>query len=480
MSAERARRVRALPPGRTVADFDSATGMLRVLGKFLHGQDAPLLGRYPAALEPVLSALLGVGNRLPRRVQEKAYAAGGRMEAVAADRLGDVRSDRLAAWVAGHYPCRRYPVIFVGSSNGAMIHLAAALDAPWLPQTLLIPVRRRDGRPDEPARAMRTHLAAGRALLDANTDLELHHMHDANQDRLMVSGMSYFRVKWHRMPEAYRRFLKERLAPGGTVVTVECGLRWPVTRVGERYWFQNGAPGGATPREFHEGGPRVADYLARYGSPYRRWEAPEPDTDAPEAEWGFQDSLLRSLADALPEGADWKRLRFGEPEDLSPAVADLYRDWYRDRGVPDGRLLAESFLLVEPWWTLRTGSVPFWLLFGTEPSRAALADYLDGADPFDEIRLTLFSHGVESVGLAPVEDWRRVLDRARKIGVFTGVDERAFPRDFAVFARAHRELARVRRVYPMPDPLDPADAGDYLAKRPEISWIDGNGGNDHA
>jgi hypothetical protein len=76
------------------------------------------------------------------------------VEAVAPDRLGEVRADRLAEWVSGHYPCRRYPAVFIGSSNGAMIHLAALLGALWLPQTLLIPVWRRGGNPDEPAEAL--------------------------------------------------------------------------------------------------------------------------------------------------------------------------------------------------------------------------------------------------------------------------------------------------------------------------------------
>ncbi|WP_329246895.1 hypothetical protein OG417_52540 [Actinoallomurus sp. NBC_01490] len=455
-----------------IADFDSATGMLRVLGEYLRGRDAPLLARYPGAAEPFVAALLGAANRLPRRLQEKAYAASGWAEALPADRMGEVRADELAEWVVGRYPRRRYPAVFVGSSNGAMTHLAAALGACWLPQTLLIPVRRRGGHPDRPAEALRTHRDAGRALLRANPDLELHHMHDANQDRLMVAGMSYFRVKWRRLPEAYERFLRERLAPGGMVISVECGLSWPTTRIGERHVFQHGALGGATAEEFRHGSPRVAEFLARYGSPYDRWDAPEPDGVSPEAEWGFQDGLLDSLGDvAARAGATLRRLRFDAPEDLSPVVADLYRDWYRRRGIAPDRLLVENFLLVEPWWTLRTGSVPFWTVFNTEPSRQALLRHLDQADPYDEIRLILFSHGVESVGLASIDDWGRVLDRARKVGVFTGVDARAYPRDFAVFARAHRELARTRHRVPMPArPLDVADVDEFLEKRDDVGW----------
>jgi len=65
----------------------------------------------------------------------------------------------------------------------------------------------------------------------------------------------------------------------------------------------------------------------------------------------------------------------------------------------------------------------------------------------------LFSHGTESIGLAPIHDWEELVARARKIGAFVGVDTKAFPRDFAVFARAHRELTRTHHLYPRPDPM---------------------------
>ncbi|MBB4917237.1 hypothetical protein FHS44_004345 [Streptosporangium saharense] len=64
-------------------------------------------------------------------------------------------------------------------------------------------------------------------------------------------------------------------------------------------------------------------------------------------------------------------MRFTEPEDLSPVVADLYRDWYQRRDPPADRLLAECFLFLEPWWTLRSGSVPYWMVFNTDPPARA-------------------------------------------------------------------------------------------------------------
>jgi hypothetical protein len=166
----------------------------------------------------------------------------------------------------------------------------------------------------------------------------------------------------------------------------------------------------------------VADYLARYGSPHRAWDAPEPDGDSPEAEWGFEPELLPDLLATAGDTTRVLRLQYAEPQRLSAPVADLYRHWYRHRGLPGDRLFVSCFVLLEPWWTLRTGSVPYWTTFNTEPARLHLLDHVDGTDPYDQIRMTLMSNGVAAPGQAPIGSWREVLDRARTIGTFTGAE----------------------------------------------------------
>jgi hypothetical protein len=445
--------------------------MLRGLSRFLAGRDTPLLGQLPGALEPVVASLMGGVNRLPRPVTERLYALSGVAESVRPERLGDLRSEDLASWVVEHYPKRRYPVIFVGSSNGALVHLAAALGAPWLPQTLLVPVRRSGVDRDDPRGEMRAGTVPGEELLGANPGLELHHMHDPNQDRLMVAGMSYFRLKWQRLPQAYRRFLRECLEPGGVIVSVECDLTWPTTRVGPRHVFQFGALGGASAEEYHKGGERVSDFLRRYGAGRLGWDPPVADEVSAEAEWGFSPELLYDLYDVAEEGPGaLHRLRFDHPERLSPAVADLYRSWYETRGLAANRLLAETFLLLEPWWALRSGSVPYWMAFNTMSSQESLQHYLDTSAPYDEIRLMLFSHGVDSIGLAGLDDWDQVLHRARKVGTFLGADRNAYPRDFATLARAHRDISRIRHRVPMSGRLSLEQAVGALNQHDKLTW----------
>jgi hypothetical protein len=455
----------------TLADFDSAPAMLRALGAYLHGRDFPGLGIWPAALEPLARLL----NRLPRPLRELVYRYSGWAEAIPAARLAHVEAEALSQWAVDRYPPRRYPAVAIGSSNGAAVHLWAALGIPWLPQTLLIPVRA-GLDPDDPRRSLDWGRVHGPALLTANPDLQLHHMHDANQDRLMIQSMQYFRVKRRRLGATFERFLDAALAPGATVFLVECGLTWPTTRIGDRHVFQHGALGGATEEEYARGGPRVEAYLRRYGVDKPRWDPPPADGRSPEAEWGFEPAL-RADVERLARRRGWRvrRVVFMQPEDLSPLVAELYRWWYRARGIDSHRLLVESFVLLEPWWTLRSGAAPFWMVFNKQPSLDAVEAYLARTDPFNEIALTLFSHGVDSVGLPSIERWAAVPGRARTAGRFVGVDRVAFPRDFAVFLRFHRDLAAAAQRWPMPAPLTLAQLDAFLhaeGHRFAVQWLE--------
>ncbi|XYI02662.1 alpha/beta fold hydrolase [Sorangium sp. So ce1128] len=466
-----ARGSKASPGPNFVAAFDSATAMVRATSLALHGEDFPSLG-----LENPLVPLVPLVNRLPVPLRELVYSISGRAEGVRASRLGTLDAEDVARWVASQYPERRYPAVFLGSSGGAAVHLAVAMGVPWLPQTFLIPVKH-TGDVDDMAAQMEWARGPGAALLQANPHLALHHMHDPNQDQLMARFMSYFRVKHQRLGETYERFLEERLSPGGTIYVLECQQRWPCTRVDERHVFQPGAVGGIEPWEYLRGSARVEEFLRRRGAKRRRWQPPPPDAELPEAEWGFDPALGADVARVARRlGCRVVRVCYDEPADLSPLVADLYRAWYAELGRPTGRLLVESFALIEPWWALRTASIPFWTVFPVEPAAAALEAYLDRTAPFDDIHAMLFSHGVESAGLAHLARWRALLSRARRKSALLGVEEEAFPRDFAVFTRYNDALKReIEERYPMPRPLSVERLEALVAEagaRYAVRWLE--------
>jgi hypothetical protein len=444
-------RRRHVAPEQAVASFDSASAFLLALARALDRRDFPYLGQSPWKALPVRASAL-----LPRPLRCRAYAFASGREGVAVDRLGDIDLDEVASWVARTYPDRRYPAALVGSSNGALTHLAAACGVAWLPQTLLVPVRRRGADPADMPAALAFGRDHGPALLAHNPRVELHQMQDANQDTLSGSQMAYFRVKWTSLPPAYARFLDERLEPRAPVVVVRDMSTWPVTRVGDRHVFQVGAQGGMTAEE----------YLDAPG-------APAPDETAAEAEWGFAEPLLGGLREAARRtGHPVVELRFGRPQDPAAAVANVLRSWTRGRGGSAQRLLVSSFVVHDPWRTIATGSVPFWTFFPVQSAARNLSDYLT-ATSYDDVDVMLFSHGVESRGLADASTWQEIAGRARRRGRLLGVDPRAFPADFAVFARYASALRSLPDAGLPWSPLAIDDALSGLRSAEELSVVGG-------
>src|SRR5256885_404703 len=168
-----------VPPG--LATFDSATAMLRATSAFLHGRDFPTLGE-PRYLHPAAVA----ANWLPAHLRTLAFSLGGSLEGLAADNFGRVSAEEVATWMTEQYPRRRYPAAMIGSSNGALVHVCAALGIPWLPQTFLTLLRRRQTDPDDVEQAVADGIELGEGLARRNPGVSVHHMHDPVQDRVMI------------------------------------------------------------------------------------------------------------------------------------------------------------------------------------------------------------------------------------------------------------------------------------------------------
>jgi hypothetical protein len=453
---------------RFVADFDSSTGLVRGLAAALHQQPHRRLGR------SWLAALAVRGSRaVPERPRTAAFRRSGAAEGLSPDDLVDVAPEEFGSWVASMYGPRQCEAVAVGSSNGAVMHLCAAMGIPWLPQTFLVPVRR-SADPDDCMRDASLAGASTARLLASQPDLQIHQMHDPNQDRLMVAKIAYFRMKLRALTDSYRSYLRRTLAPGGTIIVIDCTTSWPVTRRGDRHVYQHGAVGGLMPSEYDEGSPRVARFLGDQGADVRRWEFPTTDEESPEAEWGYEpamDADIHAFADA--EGYRVTRLRFPTPESPSALVADIYRDWYVGEGADATRLLAETFICVEPSWALATRSVPLWLTFGTEPSLEKLSDYLRERPEHRELIVTLFPHGVRSAGYAAAERW--VL-AGKRLGVPTslaGVRTTQWPADFASLVNYQRALDRTATRQPFLPPLrlDRAEAAIRRdGKAHDVQW----------
>jgi hypothetical protein len=308
--------------------------------------------------------------------------------------------------------------VLIGSSNGAMAHLAAALQIPWLPQTVLIPVHR-IGDPDRPDQALEFGRRWGPELLQPNPDVTLHQMHDSAQDRLMTARMAYFRVKWNSLPDAFAQFLADRLAPGAPVLVADDQQRWPVTRVDDRHYFQTGGLGGLSPRQH-----LAADY------------APTADVDAPEAEWGADPGFVDSIA-AWCSAHDRRvvRVSYQGPQQLAHPVASIVRTWMQERDEQSDRLIIPSFILGDPWRTLDHGLVPFWTFFPVQEAIDSLDRHLSRAAPYSRAYVLGFQHGAKSPGVAMPDDFIRTIRRHGAEAQFLGVDPDSWPHDIAAMAR---------------------------------------------
>ncbi len=429
---------RTADPRAVVASFDSASVLHASTAAALRGEPFPHLGQ-----SPLSATAVRVAGRLPWPLLREIYTRIGGAEGVDPDRLAEVDLGAVARAFADGYPDRTWPAVMIGASNGALTHLAALLQIPWLPTTVLVPVARR-GDPTRPDQALSFGRRVAGPLLERNPDVVLHQMHDAEQDRLMTSRMTYFRTKWLDLPSAYVEFLERRLAPDAPVIVVDDTSTWPVARVGERHVFQNGGRGGLDPD----------GYAARPG-------ATPLDEEVPEAEWGTQPALVAAVIRwARGSGRPVVRLAVPGPQAAAAPVARTVRERYAALGRPTDRLIVPSFVLGDPWRTLQIGAVPYWMFFPVRPALDALGDFLGSGEPFDRAMIMMFQHGVDSAGGVTPDDLRRTVFSAVPRLRFVGLRPAAAPRDIGSLGRYGAALARVPAE---PTPWTPMPVADALA-----------------
>lgn len=445
---------------RFVASHDSATGMVLALSDFLKGKAFEGVGAVPAN-----EAYATLINSIPASWRKKLYSWSGKFPAISRAKVGDIDASEIDRWVCDLYPEKKYPAIAIGSTNGAAVHLCAALGIPWLPQTLLIPVDK--GKPlpvDEPKKTIEWAGKPIEEFLERNKDWQMHHMMDPNQDRLRVGTVAYFRVKKIRLGKYYRKFLDERLEPEGKIILIDCKFKWPVHRIHDRHYFQFGGLGGLAPEEYYFGSKKVRDFLQDAGSEVEQWDAPEPNSKAPEAEWGLTASLQQEVKSfAEKNKISEVTISFDHPQDLSAPVADMFRWWYRQQDTLSDRLLVETFNMISPHLTLKKRCVPYWLAFIVDDSAADLETFLDRSKPFEEIYMMVLSHGKDSAGRTPIPRWEGLMKRAEKKNAFIGTDPEEYPLDMAVYARYSRDLRKkMKKDHPSPPPLNVQKALEQL------------------
>lgn len=443
-----------------LASHDSATGLVMALSDFLKGKAFKGVGAVPA--NELYATII---NSLPVPWRRKLYSWTGKISATPGKKTGQIDASNIDKWIYDIYPEKKYPAIAIGSCNGAMVHLCAAMGIPWLPQTLLITVDKGKNFPvDEPKQTIDWARDPADNFLKANPGWQLHHMMDPNQDRLRVKNIAYFRIKKLELGEWYQKFIEERLAPGGQLIIVDCDFKWPVKKMGDRHYFQFGGAGGLKPEEYYQGSPAVKEFLKNSGTNLEKWDAPVPDTEAPEAEWGLEKSLVSDISKfADRKNIKKEKVTFDHPQDLSAAVAKIYCSWYSRNGKSTNRLLADNFNMISPYLSIKKNCIPYWLFFNVDNAAADLENFLSNSEGIDEIYMMILSHGKNSKGSTPILRWESIMKRANKRNAFVGTTPQEYPVDLAVYARYSKDLEKiVPEDHAFPEPLEPLEALQLL------------------
>ncbi len=411
------------PPEVLPLAFDSAARAVGEVARALGGPGRGLREPYPEVSRPLLALL----RHAPPALRQAVIHWG--MSSTLGYPLRALAGFDLEAFFSEYterYPQRQYPAIVLGSPGGAVAHLAALLDAPLLPLSGLLGFRHRIPPDDLSAYVAEVPTAVRHLSPDERFELVVHY--DPIHDRDLVVHACLIRIRLLSLPEVYRRFIRDRLSPRGTLILAEGTYPWPQVALGPGVWLQIGGLGGITPEE----------YLARY-------PPPGPVTLQRESEWGCTEAFAQGVRGfAQAEGIPVLEI----PADHPIAYSELAYWAYRVAGARGDMILLDCFTSMDARFCKRTGIPPLHLPFGTQDALLFARRFL-GDHPVGRTLLLLHPTHAAPPDWASLREWREALGD----GLSILVDEQHWPDDpYAPFAAAE-ELARREREWELPQPL---------------------------
>lgn len=446
---------RELTPQQIVSPDSPCWILLAATARALYGRDCDDLGYVP-----LLSRYRGA----PQPLRRAAVARAAARAAVPPEQVDEVDADRVAQWLAAQYPRRRYPGVVLGSPHGSATHLATAMGVPWLPAEFEMTVHWPHGSVDDPAGALAHGSAVVARLLAANPTVAVRQVHDPAARGLLVGCVITLVVRWRTLPDAYRRFLADHLAPGAPVLVVRDARTWPVLDVGARHSFQIGGPAsGLEPDDYLPTSEWLERVLHRSGGDRAHWRAPAVACPLGFAEHSVEPAFEESVREwAGQAGSPVHRVLYPRPEALSAAIADLYRGWLRGAGKTGNRCVVECGRLLDPWQVLRAGLVPYWCENAARRTVAAAEWWLAGSTSFSSIDVLPEPPGLVSDAVAGLPQWRAVAAFGQKRAALDRVAARSYPTVPVPTRRATEVLRGQPYDLPRPAPLTAEAALDGL------------------
>ncbi len=354
-----------------------------------------LLGRLPQA----------AGRWLVPRVQPSSAVDSREVQDLSVE---DLAATRLRDYAALPGP---FPRLTMGvGMGGATAHLAALLGGPYLPQAFVLTLK--NGSMDgDVTRYFRLSADLARRLADSNPNLLTIQHYDPVHDGWLTRRVNHLRLKLLDLPEVYKRYIRERLEPGGEVIYLEGGAQWLRYRTGPRSVFQVGGWGDISAQEFLEGSQRLGDYCRREGLRCCDWRLTgyEPES-GPESEWGSEPEL----GDALEvfcqrEGFRLLRIAMSDPNGFSRLAFRAYRFLLEKEGRAPAGVVVETFSQYDATAVLQCGLMPLWLIFNTADSLRFLQEMVPEFPREGPVFFSPLATFSLTPDIVPFEAWQHAL-----------------------------------------------------------------------
>lgn len=305
----------------------------------------------------------------------------------------------------------KFPAIVTGAGmGGASAHLTCSVGGVFLPQAFVFTLEKgsESGNVQE-----YYNLSAGiaRHLTDRIPEILTIQHFDPVHDGWLTRKVNHLRLKLIDLPEAYKEFIRERLAPGGTVIYLDGQATWLQYRTGKRNRFQVGGWGGISPEEFLKGSQRLSEYCRREKI-QSNWEMEGyPLETGFESEWGCEPGLRWALEEfCQKENIQFIPISCPDPSGFSRLAYMAARYRLAKEGLEPSGVLIETFTQFDATMVERYQLLPLWLIFNTEDSLSFLkkmrSSFLEDLPVFIS-PLATFS---QTPDMVPWEEWTAGLE----------------------------------------------------------------------
>ena len=268
----------------------------------------------------------------------------------------------------------KFPAITVGiGMGGTTAHLALMLGGPFLPQSFVVTLQNGTMTGDVNQYCALT-LKTSKAITDRNPDLMTIQHYDPVHDGWLVKRVNHLRLKLIDLPEEYKKFLLEKLVPGGDMVYLEGKATWKRFRLAEKCIFQIGGWGDIPADEFIYGSERLDEFARKEKLEHSHWNLDGyPLEEGPESEWGSEPGLGEALQNFCQKhGFNFIKISFDDPNDFSRLAFFAKKSIIEKSGLKSQGVVVETFSQFDTSIVDHYALLPLWLIFNTKDSNRFL------------------------------------------------------------------------------------------------------------